>query len=87
MVAQRLADDDEPRDHQEGRDEDVGEEAHLGHEAALMAPDVPVRDEVVEEMPERLADGDGHEGREVDVARGQGAEAVAALGDGEGEED
>jgi len=45
---------------------------------AVVGSDVPVRQVVVEEVAEALAEGDGYDGREVEESDAFGLEAVAA---------
>ena len=52
-----------------------------------MRADVACGEVVVEVVPEELTEGDGYDGREVDVADRAGAEAVPAEGGGGFEED
>jgi len=77
VLAEGLADNDQPRDHQ-GAAEVAGEEAGLWLEEAVVSLDVAVRDGVVEEVADELADAGRDQRGEVQKADGFVVVAVAA---------
>lgn len=77
VVLERLADNDQPRDH-ERSGEVVDREAALGPEQAGVTADVACRDEVVGPVPKDLADDEGDERREVEEGDCLEREGVAS---------
>jgi hypothetical protein len=86
VVEEALADEDQAGDHEHRRDVHRVQ-ADLGLEDAGVAVDVAAREEVVEEVAEKLAQEDADDGREVEEADVLVGVAVATKFDRCGEED
>ena len=77
-MSEGLADDNETGNHKD-RTDIIRRQTGLRLVDARMAFDVTAGEVVVEEMAPELADGDGDERREVDVADAARREAIAAC--------